>query len=502
MLRDKFVYGLNKGAFLDRISEKDGTSSLTECKNCCPKRNEVYKISSASHNKMHQNNNQTFGNCYQRKRGDPSVKAKAANHTNATCYACGEGNHDFKTCVYKKYKCKLCREQGHLAKMCRNKKQNNYLEEVHEIYNMGQKNDQICINVKVNTKDVQFEIDTGSAVSVCSEQFYNDNFRGVKGHSLKPVKSLFKSYNESEIQPIGSFDTNIKKQIYPVTILVIPNGGRPLIGRDVLKRMYPKMDEFFVNNIKTDDFPKDVASLISDFKDLFKDELGCYKFGKVKIELREECKPIFCKPRSVPLAFQSKFKTQLEKSIQSGILKKFEFSSWGTPLVPVLKSNGDIRICADYKSTVNPYIKDYKFSLPLIEDLFAALNGGQLFTKLDMSNAYNQVELEEESQSLLAWSTQEGLFAPTRLPFGISPACSMFQSIRFRTLQGCIGVICFLDYILIAGTNHRDHLENLRVVFNKLSGAGFRLGREKCQFFEKSVRYLGYIVDKDGLHTD
>lgn len=90
---------------------------------------------------------------------------------------------------------------------------------------------------------------------------------------------------------------------------------------------------------------------------------------------------------------------------ENGITKKSESCQWGTPLVPVLKPDGSKRLCADYKATLNRYIKDIHYPFPRIEDLFATVQGGQMFSKLDFSNAYNQLKVDSETSKLLAWST-------------------------------------------------------------------------------------------------
>jgi len=79
-----------------------------------------------------------------------------------------------------------------------------------------------------------------------------------------------------------------------------------------------------------------------------------------------------------------------------------ENAQWGTPLVPIIKPNGTVRLCADYKTTLNKCLDDYNYPLPKVEELFVALQGGKLFSKLDFINAYNQLEICEGTQKLLA----------------------------------------------------------------------------------------------------
>ena len=87
-------------------------------------------------------------------------------------------------------------------------------------------------------------------------------------------------------------------------------------------------------------------------------------------------------------------------------LEPVEFASWAAPIVPVLKSNkSSIRICGDFKLTVNPVVKLDKYPIPKVEDLFAQLAGGKTFTKLDLSQAYQQLPLDEESKSYVVINT-------------------------------------------------------------------------------------------------
>lgn len=83
-----------------------------------------------------------------------------------------------------------------------------------------------------------------------------------------------------------------------------------------------------------------------------------------------------------------------------GVISKVDTSEWGTPLVPVLKPDNTVRICADYKVTINPFISDIEHPVPRVEEIFHKLQGGQLFSKLDFSSAYNQLEVDEDTAML------------------------------------------------------------------------------------------------------
>ena len=89
---------------------------------------------------------------------------------------------------------------------------------------------------------------------------------------------------------------------------------------------------------------------------------------------------------------------ELERQEKLGITKKVDVSGWGTPIIPVVKPSGAIRLCGDYKVTVNSQLQVNQYPLPRPEELFVALNGGQKFTTLDLSEAYLQIEQEEEAK--------------------------------------------------------------------------------------------------------
>ena len=121
--------------------------------------------------------------------------------------------------------------------------------------------------------------------------------------------------------------------------------------------------------------------------------------------------------------------------------------------------------------------------MPRIEEIFVALQGGEKFTKLDFLNAYNQLVLDDPTSELWAWSTPYGIYKIKRLPYGTKPACSIFQNIIEKVLQGCPGTVNFLDDVVVTGKNKEEHLKNLETVLDRLGRAGFRLNSKKCAFF-------------------
>ena len=241
-------------------------------------------------------------------------------------------------------------------------------------------------------------------------------------------------------------------------------------------------------------------STLDQNSEVFDNTLGTLKGCKAKIYVDSNVPPKYCRARSVPYSMQTLVEQQLDKLEKDGVIEPVQHSEWAAPIAPVLKSDKSVRICGDFKQTVNQASRLDKYPIPRIEDLFAKLTGGQRFTKLDMSQAYQQLELDEDSKQYVVINTHRGLFRYNRLPYGISSAPGIFQRTMENLLQGVPHTVVYLDDILITGRTEEEHLRNLAEVLKRLREAGLKLKRNKCFFLAKSVVYLGHTIDADGLH--
>ena len=120
--------------------------------------------------------------------------------------------------------------------------------------------------------------------------------------------------------------------------------------------------------------------------------------------------------------------------------------------------------------------------LPLIDNSFAGLSGGQKFSKIDLNQAYLQMCVEEQSLEMLTKNTYKGFFRYYRLPFAITSAQALFQQAMDQILSGLPGVQCYLNYILCPGAYDEKYLYNLDVTLQRLRGYGLRIRQEKIVF--------------------
>ena len=125
--------------------------------------------------------------------------------------------------------------------------------------------------------------------------------------------------------------------------------------------------------------------------------------------------------------------------------------------MPVPKKNGSVRLCGDYKITVNPELQAEQYPLP----------------RINFRQAYHQIEMEEDSKKYLTINTHKGLFQYNRLAFGITSAPAIWQRTIDQVLEGTSGTNCILDDMIITGKNDDEHLANLEEVLRRLQAHGF-----------------------------
>ena len=157
-----------------------------------------------------------------------------------------------------------------------------------------------------------------------------------------------------------------------------------------------------------------------------------------------------------------------------GVIKKVTTSEWADPIVTPVKKDGSVRVCGDFKVTINPQFEVDEYPLPCIEKIYASLDGGTLFSVLDLLHTYLQMEVEEHSGPFLTINTIRGLYQYQRLPYGVASALAICQRAMDQILQGIPGVFCYLDDIIVTGSSTEEHLERLVAVLKRLDEYGLK----------------------------
>lgn len=136
----------------------------------------------------------------------------------------------------------------------------------------------------------------------------------------------------------------------------------------------------------------------------------------------------------MPFAIKDAIGQELNNLECQGIITPVAHSDWAAPIVAVPKSDGKFRICGDYKVTVNQALAVDEYPLPTPEEQFSDLAGGRIFLKLDLSQAYLQLPVDEASNPFLTINTHNVLYVYNRLPFGVASAPVIFQRLMDAVL--------------------------------------------------------------------
>ncbi|XP_058794051.1 uncharacterized protein K02A2.6-like [Phymastichus coffea] len=387
--------------------------------------------------------------------------------------------------------------------------QDNFEQEFNNLYHLSEDENKtkikpLEIKVTVENVKIMFEIDTGSPITAMSSTYFFGR-RELKCLRMYESNRIFKSYSGDTIVPIGlvKVDVLFANINCKLLLYVLPGNSKPILGRGWLDALgIIKNFECKLNEIKViSECESRYLAIVKEFKNVFTDKLGTYNRRTFKLELKPNVTPKFCKPRPVAYALREKVEAEIDRLIKSGVAEKVESSEWATPMVPIMKSNGQVRICGNYKITLNKHLIVNRHPIPRTQDLLAMLTGGTIFTRLDLMNAYQQFLLDDESQKLTTITTHKGLIRYKRLVFGVATAPGIFQGEIEELLKGILGVLKFFDDILITGKDVHEHDTRLREVLLRFNEVGLTVRKEKCDFAKSEIDFLGYTIDAEGIHV-
>ena len=201
----------------------------------------------------------------------------------------------------------------------------------------------------------------------------------------------------------------------------------------------------------------------------------------------------------MPLAY-AEAEFQLIKDMENqGIIRKSN-SPWASPLNLVMKKNGKVRPCIDYRK-VNDVTKNDAFPLPRIQDCLDAVSGASIFSTFDLTSGYHQVPVKEADIPKTAFITKYGLWEFLTMPMGMKGSAQTFQRTLQIILNGLQWQTCliYLDDIIVFGSTFDEHLKRVQEVLRCIQQAGLKLKPKKCQLFQQEVTFLGHVVNKDGV---
>ena len=456
-----------------------------------------------------------------------------------SCWNCG-GWHFARFCTFKDHVCRDCGYKGHKESYCRPKQMppthrpTSRLNVVLATTSCESIHSRKYLTLKINDKVTTLQIDTASDITVISLS----TWISIGKPTYRPTQHVARDASGSALPILGEFSCEFKflstsaRGICYIVKLECLN----LLGLDWIEKLglFSVPLNSICNAVCSDSVPAlssdpqasisekqiteavsipckfsttteavHVSNLLQErFQSIFDEGLGKCTTTAALLYLKSDAKPVFRPKRPVPYGVTSLVETELNRLEKLGIIAPVNYSAWATPIVVVKKPNGMVRICGDFSTGLNNALETHQYPLPVPEDLFAKLNGGKFFSKIDFSDAYLQVEVHESCREFLTINTHRGLYQYNRLPFGVKCAPAIFQQIMDTMLSGLTNAMAYLDDIIVVSSSKQEHLRHLELVFERIHSFGFKLRPEKCSFMMPSVRYLGSIIDQEGRRPD
>uniref|UniRef100_A0A1Y1MIJ6 RNA-directed DNA polymerase n=1 Tax=Photinus pyralis TaxID=7054 RepID=A0A1Y1MIJ6_PHOPY len=194
---------------------------------------------------------------------------------------------------------------------------------------------------------------------------------------------------------------------------------------------------------------------------------------------------------------------EIDSMLEQKVIKP-STSPWCSPVVMVRKKSGEFRLCFDGRK-LNAVTKHDAFPLPHVQDILDRLRDARYISTIDLKKAFWQIPLDDESGEKTAFAVpRRGLFEFTVLPFGLHNAAQTLQRLMSHIFGPELepNIIVYLDDIIMISKTFSQHISLLEEVGKRLKNAGLTINFEKCEFCKPSLKYLGYVVNKYGLHTD
>nr|XP_040226826.2 uncharacterized protein K02A2.6-like [Anopheles coluzzii] len=420
------------------------------------------------------------------------------------CWLCGD-MHWVRECTYRSHKCLDCARYGHREGHCNtasrkkrfNVRQRNINTRVVMVNVQSIRERRRFVSIALNGTAVRLQLDTASDISVIDRR----TWRKIGSPPLTPSSVTAKTASGATLVLDGEFScaVSVGSQTRQATLSVCGAANLLLLGADLI-------DVFSLWSVPMDAFCNHVTVAgQQSFQQLFPKVftgIGLCTKASIKFTLRDNVRPVFRPSRPVAYAMEETVSRELDRLEELNVITPVTTAEWAAPVVVVRKANGLVRICGDYSTGLNAALFPHDYPLPVPEDIFARLANCKVFSKIDLSDAFLQVEIDPEYRHFLTINTHRGLYTYNRLPPGIKIAPTAFQQLMDIMLSGIQGVSVYLDDIIIGGPSEAEHDATVVEVLNRIQNYGFTLRAEKCHFRVNQIKYLGHIIDSHGLRPD
>ncbi|KAJ9531025.1 hypothetical protein QJQ45_000977 [Haematococcus lacustris] len=247
-----------------------------------------------------------------------------------------------------------------------------------------------------------------------------------------------------------------------------------------------------------------LQELLDEYSDVFQPITGLPPERAVghSIPLQPDGKPPARPSYRMSKPEQDELRKQITDLLAKGLIEPSS-SPYAAPVLFVQKKSGELRMCIDYRQLNKITIRD-QYPLPRIDDLFDQLAGKTVFSSLDLQAGYHQIRIPAEDVPKTAFRTPMGHYQFKVLCFGLTNAPATFQRVMNEAFAEVINdcALVYLDDILVMSKDSEEHLVHLRRVFDLLRKNKFYAKLSKCEFMQRTLKFLGHIISAQGISVD
>jgi len=245
----------------------------------------------------------------------------------------------------------------------------------------------------------------------------------------------------------------------------------------------------------------ELNKLVDKYKTIFSKKPGICKTYNHKIRVSEN-KPYIQRSYPIPIRYQKAIQIEIEKMLAEGIIERSN-SSYINPIVPVIKKNGDVRLCLDMRQLNRIIIPDYDCNLSINELLCKSRNTRWMST-IDLTNSFWQIKLEQNSRKYTAFQHQGKTYHFTVVPYGLSTSSAALVRALDTIFRDEINdfLLLYVDDMLCQSDSFEEHMKHLEQIFKKFSDSGMTINFEKSSFCRKEVTFLGFKLSEKGIEQN
>lgn len=375
------------------------------------------------------------------------------------------------------------------------------------------------LKIKDKNSSFDFLIDTGAEISALPHNFFSKS-------KLDPIVPFpLQAANGTAVNMFGSkkLELNLGLRLAFVWNFIVADVNSPIIGGDFLTQygllvdmknrcLIDSVTQLRTESLRNADITQPSLKLINS------EQSHEYKYSQLLTNYPEitnvdttsppiktdvthhivtKGPPVYLKPRRMNQEKLEAAKIEISNLLKKGICQPSK-SCYATPIHMAKSKDGTYRMCGDYRSLNKITVPD-RYPIPYLQDFVNNLHGKEHFSKIDLKKAFHQVPVEPADIPKTALTTPFGLYEFKYMTFGLCNAAQTMQRLMDEVCRDLDFVFCYIDDVQISSKNHEEHMEHLRIFFDRLKQYNLVVNIDKCEFGKPTITFLGHTISTNGI---